>query len=51
MIYELFVNSNISCNPIPQNSNIQNNEPDVPIPQTVKSYLPKNLNLKRGAKT
>lgn len=44
LMYELSVNSNIICNPEPQNLNINRNEPDIQIP----NFLPKNLNLKRN---
>ena len=43
LMYELTINSNIVCNPEPQNLNINRNEPDVPIPE----FLPKNLGLKK----
>ena len=42
VIYELSINSNIACNPKPQNLNIEENS-TIKIP----SYLPKNLNLKK----
>lgn len=42
VIYELSINSNIVCNPKPQNLNIEENS-TIKIP----SYLPKNLNLKK----
>lgn len=41
VIYELSINSNIACNPKPQNLNIEENS-TIKIP----SYLPKNLNLR-----
>lgn len=41
VIYELCINSNIACNPKPQNLNIEENS-TIKIP----SYLPKNLNLR-----
>ena len=43
LMYELTINSNIVCNPEPQNLNMNRNEPDVPIPE----FLPKNLGLKK----
>ena len=46
VIYELLVNSNVTCNPEPQNLNIERDEPDIQIP----NFLPKNLGLKRNVK-
>lgn len=42
LMYELSVNSNVICNPEPQNLNVNKDEPDIPIP----NFLPKNLGIK-----
>ena len=52
LIYELSVNSNITCDPSPQNLNINSDEPDVSIPNSTSNttkynFLPKNLGLKK----
>ena len=48
LMYELSINSNVTCDPTPQNLNI-NSEPDVSIQKSETKYrfLPKNLGLKK----